>query len=970
MHTEQNMRAPKNEQQRRLRQSRLETFEPRHMMTANPVAEIDIPAPEMMIEQVEVAAAQTSGTNDTGVDYIHQNYGFDGSGQTIAVIDSGIAWDHYALGGGFGKDYRVVGGWDFAENDANPYDDAPVGFHGSHVAGVIGSSDANHPGVASAADLVALRVFDDYGNGDFKWVEQALQWVHKHRNDFENPITTVNLSLGTNWNANTVPEWSMLEDEFAQLEKDGIFISVAAGNSFKSFGEKGLSYPAASKHVVPVGSYGADGKISDFSQRNERILVAPGENIMSTVPEHVVGKKGAAQSWYSASGTSMSAPYVAGASALLRQAMEFMGEKNITQDTLYDHFRQTADRVYDSLTKTNYFHLNLGRAIDSVIGDDYGNSINAAYDLGKLNGNSSITGTIGQKTDVDYFTFDATSNGKVSFTVTATHDLQAQMGLVGGKLTRSGDTFTLDVEAGKAYTLFMTTGKGIGHYTLDVKAAQTFNVAAKDWGTIAQKSITGINVQGETWHQFTASRDGMITLQLQDANANANLQFEVYDSRLRLIDTNTSGNSARIDFVGQQGESYFVRFQGKAANVEMQVTNLINLQGKSLKLNGTNAADDIQVNLQDQISVSINGAEYQFDKIAVNRVTVDAGRGADQFRLIGSNQAETALVQGDRIAFNSNALKILAVNIETTILDGGGGADRVRIKGTADSDALVARTGFARISSSAYSTTLENFESVFAVSTGTGDTATLFDSKGRDRLVAKGDVVRQRSNEQFYAIRGFDSVSAFSSGGNDKAFLFDTVGNDVFVGQASSASIRGDGYATEVNGFSKVSAISRKGGLDTADLYGNNNDLIVTKSQRATVIGQTVTNQARGFHWVNVHAVGDSNLGRFILSDSASQLNVNRDVISFKSGQGTIQVNGLNQANVQGGGGLDEVIFSEIGQLDEVLGIGNLAQVNYRDLQVKVKDVELITAHAKAGETARAELNAIEFLFSSEGDWE
>ena len=50
-------------------------------------------------------------------------YGFDGSGQTVAVIDTGIAYDHAAFGGGFGEGSQVVGGYDFAENDANPYDD-------------------------------------------------------------------------------------------------------------------------------------------------------------------------------------------------------------------------------------------------------------------------------------------------------------------------------------------------------------------------------------------------------------------------------------------------------------------------------------------------------------------------------------------------------------------------------------------------------------------------------------------------------------------------------------------------------------------------------------------------------------------------------------------------------------------------------------------------------------------------------
>src|SRR5262249_3270568 len=158
-------------------------------------------------------------------------YGFNGAGQTVAVIDSGIAWDHPNLGNGFGAGARVVGGWDFTEeNDANPYDDGPAGSHGTHVAGVVGATPnaQGDGGGGRGVDLVALRVFNDQGAGYFSWVEKALQWVHTNRNSFANPITAVNLSLGTAWNAATAPNWATLEDEFAQLKADGIFISVSA----------------------------------------------------------------------------------------------------------------------------------------------------------------------------------------------------------------------------------------------------------------------------------------------------------------------------------------------------------------------------------------------------------------------------------------------------------------------------------------------------------------------------------------------------------------------------------------------------------------------------------------------------------------------------------------------------------------------------------------------------------------------
>ena len=133
---------------------------------------------------------------------LRQTTGIDAGGQTVAVIDSGIAWDHQVfrrLGdnvAGLGPGYRVVGGWDFAEDDADPYDDGPAGFHGSHVAGLLAGHSSEFVGIAPGADLVALRVFDDSGSGELLWIESALQWVHQHKDAFESPITTVNLSVG------------------------------------------------------------------------------------------------------------------------------------------------------------------------------------------------------------------------------------------------------------------------------------------------------------------------------------------------------------------------------------------------------------------------------------------------------------------------------------------------------------------------------------------------------------------------------------------------------------------------------------------------------------------------------------------------------------------------------------------------------------------------------------------------------
>ncbi len=454
---------------------------------------------DTLVGDVQQTLASAHGS--TGLIGVRNDYGFIGTGQTVAIIDSGIAWNHTALGGGLGANYRVVGGWDFTENDADPYDDGPWGSHGTHVAGIVGANrtGTNDDGVASGVDLVGLRVFDDAGAGYFHWVESALSWVHQNRNAFESPITAVNLSLGTSWNANSVPSWSTLEDEFAQLKADGIFVAVSAGNSFSSYNAPGLSYPAASPHVVPVMSVMDNGSLSSFSQRHTRAIAAPGQYIVSSVPDYVGNNNGINDDYASFSGTSMAAPYIAGASVLLREAMQFVGYTNITQDTIYDHMMATATSFFDSATGQTYKRINLTNAFNALMPtDEYGSTVAAAHSLGTLGGSREIIGAIGKLSDADYFQFTAAATGTVSFQVSTSHSLTPAWTGAGG--TANGQTYSFQVVAGLSYTVGLSTGDGIGYYGITVIAPGAVPNSAPVLAAIGNRSVN----EGSTLN-FTAT---------------------------------------------------------------------------------------------------------------------------------------------------------------------------------------------------------------------------------------------------------------------------------------------------------------------------------------------------------------------------------------------------------------------------------------------------------------------------------
>src|SRR5205823_12360208 len=122
-----------------------------------------------------------------GLDKSFAAFPYRGTGYSVAVLDTGIDYTHPDLGGAWGK--RVIAGYDFVNHDTDPRDD---NGHGTHVAGIIGSSSATYSGVAPNVNLIALKVLDANGSGSFGDIEDALNWVIAHQAQYH--IVAINLS--------------------------------------------------------------------------------------------------------------------------------------------------------------------------------------------------------------------------------------------------------------------------------------------------------------------------------------------------------------------------------------------------------------------------------------------------------------------------------------------------------------------------------------------------------------------------------------------------------------------------------------------------------------------------------------------------------------------------------------------------------------------------------------------------------
>ncbi len=227
----------------------------------------------------------------------------DGSGVTMCVMDTGVM-PHTDLS--LPRE-RIVHFVDMINGESEPYDD---NGHGTFVAGVACGngtlSGGKISGVAPKANIVGLKVIGESGeSGTFKILD-GMQWLFDNFRQYG--IRVVCMSFG----AEPLDYADPLKMGAEMLSRSGLIVVAASGNS----GENALKSPAVSNEVISVGAVDEKNKIAPFTSRG----VYQGAIRPDVFADGVDVRGIAAGGTYSLmSGTSASAPYVAGACCLLCQ---------------------------------------------------------------------------------------------------------------------------------------------------------------------------------------------------------------------------------------------------------------------------------------------------------------------------------------------------------------------------------------------------------------------------------------------------------------------------------------------------------------------------------------------------------------------------------------------------------------------------------------------------------------------------
>jgi len=253
-----------------------------------------------------------------GVDHIDAELVWStstGKGVTVAILDTGIDYDHPDLIDNIAGGINFAGWW-WSDGSTNKFLWNDKYGHGSHCAGIVAASnnDIGVVGVAPGARLQAVKVLGDDGTGYVSDIIQGLEWC------VENVIDIVSMSFGS-------VEYSESLDNACQAAYGaGVLLVAAAGN------ENGgaLHYPGACESVIAVSATNANDEVADFSSIGPEVeLAAPGVDIKSTYRYGAYGI---------GSGTSMACPHVAGTAALV-----FAANPTLSHQQVRLRLRTTAD---------------------------------------------------------------------------------------------------------------------------------------------------------------------------------------------------------------------------------------------------------------------------------------------------------------------------------------------------------------------------------------------------------------------------------------------------------------------------------------------------------------------------------------------------------------------------------------------------------------------------------------------------
>ena len=319
---------------------------------------VNLPDLEWLEANVLFHPTLDNSVESIGTSEIWDDFGFKGEDTTIAILDTGVDFDHESLDDlddisstydpKIAIDSNGMLGFYNANTDKEYPDEQPhdSGSHGTHCAGIAagtGGPSGQYAGVAPQANLVGVIALDG-GSGDEGDLLRAVDWTIENKDRFSIDVMSLSLGGPVVIPGATNNGGSSISQALDVAVEAGIVTVVAIGNGNLGLAAHpgSVSYPGDSVKAITVGSVNDDHSREIYSSRGptgdgrmKPDVMAPGGAIMSA-------QANSGDGYVSYSGTSMATPHVAGVAALMIQA-----NPNISPTSSTDYVKQILRETSD-----------------------------------------------------------------------------------------------------------------------------------------------------------------------------------------------------------------------------------------------------------------------------------------------------------------------------------------------------------------------------------------------------------------------------------------------------------------------------------------------------------------------------------------------------------------------------------------------------------------------------------------------
>lgn len=280
---------------------------------------------------------------------------------------------------------------------------------------------------------------------------------------------------------------------------------------------------------------------------------------------------------------------------------------------------------------------------------------------------------------------------------------------------------------------------------------------------------------------FVTAHPGILTVEVLGSEEAGDVSFSLFDenplegdepSPIALSDS-IDGNQ-RIDHTTDALQTYYVQVEGTSSDFSLRVTNLVEHDGSSVSVLGTDNDDEFEFDAAAGRQIVINGLRYEFSEEAGSDVTFEGGDGDDTVILRDS--------PGDETLEAWATVAVLSNSQDDDVAD--------------------------------FTVNVAAFEVMHVYAKQGGyDTATLYDSEKNDKFkaVPEQDYAKMYGGAMYNRVKFFDVVEAYATEGTDLARFFDTSGDDLFEAQQDTSRMSGEGFDVRAYHFERVLAYASEG---------------------------------------------------------------------------------------------------------------------------------------------------------------